>query len=432
MTGATFDWRSRAVDPSAAVAAIQSKANVFVQGAAATPTPLLDALAARTDLEQVRLHHLHLEGRVRFADPDQRDRFRSVSYFTGPNLRSAVNEGRADYVPIFLSEIPALFSRGLVPLDAAIIQVSPPDQHGLCSLGTSVDATRAAVDHARVIIAEVNERMPRTHGKTVIPFDRIDHCIATDRPLHEAAPRVASPAIEAIADHIAALVQDGATLQMGIGAIPDAVLARLGNRSDLGVHTEMFSDRLVELFATGAITNARKKVHAGRIITSFVAGSQKLFDFVHQNPLVEFHPCDRTNDPVLIQMNPSVVAINAALEVDLTGQVCADSIGSRIVSGIGGQLDFLRGAARSVGGVPIIALPSTAGKDGSISRLAATLTPGAGVVTSRGHVHWVVTEFGAVNLHGRSVRERADLLISIAHPDHQHELRRAAVGARML
>lgn len=432
MTGATTDWRARAVDAATAVSSIRSGSNLFVQGAAATPTPLLDALAERTDLERVRLHHMHLEGRARFADPDLRGRFRSISYFTGPNLRSAVNEGRADYVPIFLSEIPGLFSRGVVPLDAAIIQVSPPDRHGLCSLGTSIDATRAAVDHARVIIAEVNAQMPRTHGKTVIPFSRIDHCIATDRPLHEAAPRVASSAIEAIADHIAELITDGATLQMGIGAIPDAVLARLGSRSDLGVHTEMFSDRLVDLFATGAITNARKKVHAGRIITSFVAGSQRLFDFVHENPLVEFHPCDRTNDPVLIQQNPGVVAINAALEVDLTGQVCADSIGSRIVSGIGGQLDFLRGAARSVGGVPIIALPSTAGKDGSISRLVATLTPGAGVVTSRGHVHWVVTEFGAVNLHGRSVRERAELLISIAHPDHQSELRRTAAGARIL
>jgi acyl-CoA hydrolase len=432
MTGLMPDWRARAVDAAAAVAAIRSGTNIFVQGAAATPTPLLDALAERTDLERVRLHHMHLEGRVRFADPDQRGRFRSISYFTGPNLRSAVNEGRADYVPIFLSEIPSLFSSGRVPLDVALIQLSPPDRHGLCSLGTSVDTTRAAVDHARIIIAEVNERMPRTHGKTVIPFARIDHCIATDRPLHEAAAREASPAIEAIADHIAELIHDGATLQMGIGAIPDAVLARLSTRADLGVHTEMFSDRLVDLFATGAITNARKKVHAGRIITSFVAGSQKVFDFVHENPLVEFHPCDRTNDPVLIQMNPAVVAINAALEVDLTGQVCADSIGSRIVSGIGGQLDFLRGAARSVGGVPIIALPSTAGKNGAISRLVATLTPGAGVVTSRGHVHWVVTEFGAVNLHGRSVRERAEMLISIAHPDHQAELRRAATGARII
>ncbi len=319
-----------------------------------------------------------------------------------------------------------------MPLDAAIVQVSPPDRHGLCSLGTSVDATRAAVDQARVVIAEINERMPRTHGRTVIPLSRIARFVHSDRPLHEAAPREATPAIDRIADQVAALVPDGATLQMGIGAIPDAVLARLGDRLDLGVHTEMFSDRLVDLFETGAITNRRKAIHAGRIVTSFVAGSSRVFDFVHENPLVEFHPCNRTNDPVLIQQNPAVVAINAALQVDLTGQVCADSIGTRIVSGIGGQLDFLRGAARSRGGVPVIALPSTAGKDGSISRIAATLTPGAGVVTSRGHVHWVVTEFGAVHLHGRSVRERADMLISIAHPDHRAELRRLAAGTRLI
>ncbi len=429
MTTSASGWRERAVDADTAVALVRSGTNVYVQGAAATSTPLLEALARRADLEGVRLYHLHLDGPAPCAAPELAGRFRSVSLFTGANLRAAVNEGRADYVPIFLSEVPSLFANGPVTLDAALVQVSPPDRHGLCTLGTSVDATRAAVDHARIVIAEVNERMPRTHGNTVVPLARIARFVRSDRPLHATPPHAETPEIGRIAEQVAALVPDGATLQMGIGAIPDAVLPRLHGRVDLGVHTEMFSDRLVDLVAAGAVTNRRKKVSPGRIVTSFVAGTTRTFDFVDDNPLVEFHPCDRTNDPVLIQKNPAVVAINAALEVDLTGQVCADSIGTRIVSGIGGQLDFLRGAARSLGGVPIVALPSTA-KGGSISRLVATLASGAGVVTSRGHVHWIVTEFGAVNLHGLSVRERAERLISIAHPDHRDALRRAAAGAQ--
>ncbi|MCC6849609.1 MAG: acetyl-CoA hydrolase/transferase family protein [Deltaproteobacteria bacterium] len=423
------DWRRRAVDADTAVGLVRSGGNVFLQGAAATPTPLIEALARRGDVEGIRLYHLHLQGPVPFVEPALVARFRCVSLFTGANMRAAVNDGRADHVPIFLSEVPALFADGQVPLDAAFVQISPPDRHGFCSLGTSVDTARAAVDHARLVIAEINDRMPRTHGNTLVPFARIDRFVHTDRPLYETPPEDETPVVTRIAEQVAALVRDGATLQMGIGAIPDAVLSRLGDRRDLGVHSEMFSDRLVDLVATGAVTNRRKKIFHGRIVTSFVAGTRRTFDFVDDNPLVEFHPCDRTNDPMAIQQNPGVTAINSALEVDLSGQVCADSIGHRIVSGIGGQLDFMRGAARSPGGAAIIALPSTA-KNGTLSRIVATLAAGAGVVTSRGHVHWVVTEHGAVNLHGISLRERAERLIGVAHPDHRAELRRAAAAAR--
>ena len=340
-------------------------------------------------------------------------------------MRAPVAEGRADFVPIFLSDVPGLFLSGNVQLDVAMLQLSPPDRHGYCSLGTSVDAARAAVDSARFIIAEINEQMPRTHGNTAVHFDRIDAFVHSNRPLIEHAPGIETEIEGRIGELVAALVDNGATLQMGIGAIP----ARLGDKRDLGVHTEMFSDRMVDLIGTGAVTNRHKQVHPGRIVTSFVIGTRRLFDFVHDNPMVEFHSCDRTNDTALIGRNPRVTAINSAIQIDLTGQVCADSIGHRIYSGIGGQMDFIRGAARSRGGKPIIALPSTAAR-GTISRIVWELTPGAGVVTTRGHVHWVVTEYGAVNLHGLSIRERAEALISIAHPDFRAELTRESRIAR--
>jgi acyl-CoA hydrolase len=416
-------WSSRAVSPADAVAPLRSGSRVFVHGAAATPQPLLDAMVARGDLEAVTLYHLHTEGPAHFAAPEYAGRFRSVSLFTGPPLREAIAAGRADFLPIFLSDIPALFTNGAVPLDAALLQLSPPDRHGLCTLGTSVDAARSAADTAPVLIAEINRRMPRTHGNTVVPLARLAAFTVTDRPLPEHAPEPATPVAAHIGELVAALVEDRACLQIGIGAIPDAVLSRLHDKCDLGVHTEMFSDRIVELVESGAITNRFKAVHAGRLVASFVSGSRRLFDFVDDNPLVEFHPCDRTNDAALIRTNDRVVAVNSALQVDLTGQVCADSIGHRIYSGIGGQLDFIRGAALSRGGKPILALPSTAA-GGSVSRIVATLTPGAGVVTTRGHVHWIVTEYGAVNLHGKSLRERADALVGIAHPDFRSELRR--------
>jgi len=418
-------WYDRAVAASDAVSLITSGMKVFVHGAAATPTPLLDALAARTDVEDVRLYHLHTDGAAPWTEPGMAGRFRSISLFNGPALRAPVNDGRADFVPIFLSDVPGLFSSGTVSIDVALVHLSPPDSHGYCSLGTSVDAARAAVDSARFVVAEINEQMPRTHGNTAVPFDRIDAFVHTDRALAQHAPGEEDQVIARIGELVAALVENRATLQMGIGAVPDAVLSRLGDKRDLGVHTEMFSDRLLDLMATGAITNRFKQVHPGRTVTSFVLGSRRLYDFVHDNPMVEFHSCDRTNDTALIGRNPRVTAINSAIQIDLTGQVCADSIGHRIYSGIGGQMDFIRGAARSRGGKPIIALPSTA-SDGRHSRIVWELTPGAGVVTTRGHVHWVVTEYGAVNLHGLSIRERADALISIAHPDFRAELARDA------
>ena len=425
-------WRtakSRAAAPADAVAAVRSRTNVFIHGAAATPTPLIEALTARSDLEAVRIYHLHTAGPAPYSDPGREKEFLSNSLFVGAPLRAAIGAGRADYVPIFLSDIPGLFIDGVVPLDVALLQLSPPDEHGLCSLGTSADAAKAAADTARVVIAEINEQMPRTHGNNVVPFSRIHAFVATNRPLHEHAPEAETPIEARIGEIVADLVEDGSTLQMGIGGIPDAVLSRLVNKHDLGVHTEMFSDRVIDLVEAGAVTNRQKVVGLGRIVTSFINGSQRLFDFVDDNPLVAFYPCDWTNDTSIIRQNPKVVAINSAIQIDLTGQVCADSIGHRIYSGIGGQMDFIRGAALSPGGKPIIALPSTA-MGGKVSRLVSQLTPGAGVVTTRGHVHWVVTEYGAVNLHGRSLRERGEALISIAHPDFRAELRREFAALR--
>jgi 4-hydroxybutyrate CoA-transferase len=418
------DWSKKAVSAEEAVGWIQSGMNVFVHGAAATPTPLLKAMVQRKELEGVRLYHMHTAGETPFVEPGCEGRFFSVSLFTGPALRKPIEEGRADFLPVFLSDIPALFQSGRIPLDVALLQVSPPDMHGCCTLGTSVDTAKAAADSARVILAEVNEQMPRSHGNTVVPFERINAFIRTDRPLIEQDPDPETEVESRIGEIVAGLVEDGSTLQMGIGAIPDAVLLRLRVKRDLGIHTEMFSDRVVELFEAGAITNRFKSIHPHRIVTSFVSGTKKLFRFVHDNPLVEFHPCDRTNDTSLIRRNDKVVAINSCLQVDLTGQVCADSIGHRIYSGIGGQMDFIRGAALSRGGKPILALRSTA-SGGKISRIVPELSPGGGVVTTRGHVHWMVTEYGAVNLHGMTLRERGNALISIAHPDFRAELARA-------
>jgi acyl-CoA hydrolase len=422
-------WSARAVSAAGAVAHVPSGARVFVHGGAATPVPLLDALAARSDVEGVRLYHLHTHGAASCFAREVAGRIRSVSLFVGADARPAVADGRADFMPVFLSDIPQLFASRAIPLDVAIVQLSPPDRHGLMSLGTSVDAARAAVDHATIVIAEINDRMPRTHGNGMVPLGRVHAFIRTNRPLPSSQQQQPTEVERRIGELIAELVEDGATLQTGIGGIPDAVLARLGNHHELGVHTEMFSDGMIPLLEGGVITNRRKAVHPGRSVTSFVVGSQALYDYIDDHPAIEFHGCDRTNDTSLIRKNDKVTAINSAIEVDLTGQVCADSMGSTIWSGIGGQMDFLRGAALSRGGKPIISLPSTAAR-GTVSRITALLKPGAGVVTTRGHVHWVVTEYGARNLHGLTLRERGEALIAIAHPDMRGELRRALVELR--
>jgi acyl-CoA hydrolase len=413
---------SSAVSADEAVSHVKSGDRVFVHGASATPTPLVEALCARKDLEGVTLYHLHTTGPVPFLAPEAHGRFTSVSLFAGGSAREPINAGRADFIPVFLSDIPCLFTSGAIPLDVALVQFSSPDAHGECTLGTSVDTALGAVLSAKKVVAEVNARMPRTLGHSSFPLARTAAFIATDRALHEHPKAAPSPEELRIGEIIAGLVEDGACLQLGIGAIPDAVLACLGNKVDLGVHTEMFSDGLIDLMANGVVTNRCKSIHAGRTVTSFVTGTQRLFDFVDDNQRVEFHPCDRTNDTALISKNERVVAINSAIEIDLSGQVCADSMGFGIYSGIGGQMDFIRGAARSKGGKPILALPSTA-KGGTVSRIAMALKQGAGVVTTRGHVHWVVTEYGAVNLHGKTLRERAELLVGIAHPDFRAELR---------
>jgi 4-hydroxybutyrate CoA-transferase len=418
----TQHWTARAVSAEDAVSHVRSGMKVFIHGAAATPTPLIDALAKR-DVDHVTTYHLHLDGPLAIAEGDAAERFRPTSLFIGANLRAHVNEGHADFTPVFLSDVPRLFTLGRIPLDVALLQLSPPDKHGYCTVGTSADAALAASRSARMLIAEINDQMPRTHGNTLVHIDAVTAFIHTDRALPEHHRSDPSEAESAIGSHIAALVPDGATLQMGIGAIPDAVLSRLFDKRDLGVHTEMFSDRVIDLVEAGVITNRRKNVHRGRITTSFVNGSRRLYDFVDDNPFVEFYPADHTNDTAVIRRNDHVVAVNSALEVDLSGQVVADSIGFRMYSGIGGQMDFMRGAALSPGGVPVIALPSTAA-GGKVSRIVTSIKPGAGVVTTRGHVHWIVTEYGAVDLWGKSLRERADALISIAHPDFRAALRK--------
>ena len=408
-----------------AVSRIASGERLFVHSVAAAPHRLLEALVRRApELRGVELVQLHTEGPAPYAARGMEQSFRVNALFVGSNVRAAVQEGRADYVPVFLSEVPALLRGGALPLDWALVQVSPPDKHGWCSLGVSVDATCAAVQSAKRVLAQINRHMPRTHGDGLVHISRLDAVIEADDPLPEthAAP---SSAVELqIGRHVAALVEDGATLQMGIGAIPDAVLAALGGHRDLGVHTEMFSDGLVALMERGVVTGAHKKVHPGRVVSSFVMGSRKLYDFVDDNPQVLLLDCGFVNDTAVIRKNPRVTAINSALEVDLTGQVCADSLGTRQFSGVGGQMDFIRGASLSPGGKPIIALPSTTSR--GESRIVPVLKSGAGVVTTRAHVHWVVTEHGAANLYGLNMRQRAQALIPLAAPQHREELERAA------
>ena len=416
----------RIVSAAEAVAGIRSGQSIYIHGASATPHTLLDALVARApQLEDVRIVHLHIEGPGPHLAPEMAGHFRHLALFIGPNAREAVNSGRAEYVPTFLSDVPNLFRRRIVPLDAVFINVTPPDAHGFCSLGTSVDATLAAIDSARLVVAQINRSMPRTLGDGFVKADRIDLGVEVDCPpyLH---PRPKVGELERrIGGFVADLVPDRAVIQMGIGAIPTAVAMDLLDKRDLGVHTEMFTDVMVDLVESGAVTGAAKEINRGKIVTAFMMGTQRLYDFVNDNPMLEMRPVDYTNDTAVIRRLRRMTAINSAIEIDLTGQVCADSIGYRLYSGIGGQMDFMRGAALAEDGRAIIALPATA-KDGAQSRIVPVLREGAGVVTTRGHVQTVVTEFGVAELHGRSLYERARALIAIAHPDFRAELTRAA------
>ncbi len=412
-------------NPIDAVSIIQSNQRVFIQSVAAAPAKLIHAMAARApELKNVEIVHLHTEGDAPYTKPEYAESFFTNTLFVGANVRDAIREGRGDYVPVFLSEIPNLFTRGVLPIDVALITVSPPDRHGFCSLGTSVDVTPAAIKSARYIIAEVNKQMPRTHGDGLIHTSQIDFAIETDQQLHIHEPGEPNDQELIIGKHVAELIEDGATLQMGIGAIPNAVLASLTHHKNLGIHTEMFSDGVIPLVESGVINNSLKKIHPGKIVSGFVMGTQKLYDFVDDNPLVAMLNIAYVNDTAVIRRNPKVTAINSAIEIDLTGQVCADSIGTYQFSGVGGQMDFIRGASLSEGGKPIIALPSITAK--GISRIVPFLKQGAGVVTTRAHMHYVVTEYGVANLYGKNMHQRSRALIDIAHPSHREELERVA------
>ncbi len=408
-----------------AVRCIKSGDRIFLHGMGATPGRLIQALVNRApELRDVEIVHLHTEGEATYAAPEVKDSFFVNNLFVGANVREAVNQGRADYIPVFLSEIPVLFRQGILPIDVALVSVSPPDNHGYCSLGVSVDATLAAVQTAKIVIAQVNPNMPRTHGDGNIHFSKFNALVEANDPLPTHEPQPISDVEREIGRQVAGLIEDGACLQMGIGGIPNAVLAGLTGHRRLGIHTEMFSDGVIDLVESGVITCEEKQIHRGRIVAGFVSGSHRLYDFVNDNPFVHLLDITYVNDTSAIRKLKKMVAINSAIEIDLTGQVCADSIGCRQYSGVGGQMDFVRGASLSEGGKPIFALPSVTRK--GQSRLVAMLQPGASVVTTRAHVHYVVTEYGVANLQGKNLRQRATALINIAHPDHHESLERAA------
>ncbi len=416
-------YRKKIFTPDEALEVVKSGDHVYIHPGAATPKILVNALSRRLkELENVTILHIMTFGEAPYAAPEMAAHCRVSSLFTGANLRQAVNEGRADWTPIFLSEIPALFRNRSLPVDVALIHVSPPDEHGFCSFGVGVEITQAAAKAAKTIIALVNRQMPRVHGDNFIHISKLDRIVEADMPVYELPRLELSEMHMRIGRNIADLIKDGATLQMGIGGIPDATLHYLKDKKDLGIHTEMFSDGVVELTEKGIINGERKTLHPGKVVASFVMGTKYVYDFIADNPFIEFHPSDYVNDPFIIAKNDNMVAINSAIEVDLTGQVCADSIGHKNYSGIGGQVDFIRGAAHSKNGKPIIALPSTA-KKGTVSRIVAELRPGAAVTTSRGDVHYIVTEYGVAQLHGKCLRERAQQLINIAHPKFRDELK---------
>ena len=416
---------TRYVSAQEALGLVRSGMRVFIQTAAAAPQQLISALVERApELRGVEIVHMHTEGSAAYAEPKYQDSFHASVMFVGQNMREAVNSGRADYIPVFLSEVPRLFRQKILPLDVALLHVSPPDRHGYCSLGISVDVARAASDSARILIAQINPNMPRTHGDGLIHVSRLTAMVECNDPIVEHHPSPLSDTERAIGRHVASLVEDGATLQMGIGAIPDAVLSSLGSHRRLGIHTEMFSDGIIDLVEKGVITGEAKKIHQGEIVAGFAVGSRRLYDFMDDNPVIRMLDIAYVNDTAVIRRNPQVTAINSALEVDLTGQICADTLGCKQYSGVGGQMDFIRGAALSDHGRPIIALPSVTGR--GESRIAAMLKPGAGVTTTRAHIHYIVTEYGVAMLYGKSLRQRAKALIEIAHPSHREALSQAA------
>ncbi len=419
-------FQQKRTDVQDALSHIRSGNRIFIGSACGEPQHLVRELAKRAnELMDIEVIHLLTMGKASYTKERFDGHFRLKAFFIGDSVREAVGQGRADLTPTRLSEIPRLFLSGQILLDAALIQVSPPDEHGFMSYGISVDITKPAAESARIVIAQVNKQMPRTLGDSFIHVSRATYIVDHDEPILEVPPTDRDEVFERIGHHIARLIDDGATIQTGIGRIPNAVLAALIDKNDLGVHTEMFTDSLIDLVESGAVTNQRKTLHPGKIIASFCMGSPGLYKFVHNNPLVEFHPSQYTNDPYVISQNRNMISINGAIEVDLTGQVCADSLGYVLYSGLGGHQDFVRGAARSQGGKPIVALPSTA-RECQASRIVSHLAEGAGVVTSRGDVHYVVTEYGVAYLHGKSIRERAMALINIAHPDFRSELLAAA------
>jgi len=416
------DYRRKTVSGTEAAQYIQSDMRVYIHSGCAEPETLVEALTARAPfVKNVEVVHFMTAGQADYTAPQFEGHCRHNSLFMGANVRKAVNEGRADFTPIFLGEAEALFESGQMPLDVALVQVAPPDAHGFCSMGVDVCGTLTAARCAKLVIAQVNDQMPHTFGDCFLHVNDIDVVVEVSRPLCELKPIEITEVHHGIGRHISGLIEDGSTLQLGIGGIPDAVLLELTNRRDLGIHSELVSDSVIPLIEAGIINGSQKTIHRGKVILGFVLGSKKLFDYIDDNPMFEFHPSKYINDPWIIAQNDKMVAINSAVQVDLTGQVCADSIGTYFYSGIGGQVDFIRGAARSKGGKPIIAIPATA-KNGSVSRIVPMLDPGAGVVTSRGDVHYVVTEFGVAYLHGKTIRQRAEALIEIAHPKFRDEL----------
>jgi len=427
----TNAFREKLTTAERAVERVSSGDRVYVHPGCAEPETLVSALLKRAgQLANVEIVHLLTLGKADYVKPEYRGRFRHNALFIGSNVREAVTEGRADYTPVFLCEIERLFTSGQLPLDGALVQLSPPDEHGYMSLGVGVDCTLTAARCARYVIAEVNDRMPRALGDSFLHVTKVSAIVETSHPLAELLPVPFTELQHRIAQNVAGLIPDGATLQMGIGGIPDAVLSCLRDRKDLGIHSEMVSDGVIPLIESGVVNGEKKTLHTGKVVAGFMLGTRRLADFIHDNPIFEFHPTSYVNDPFIIAQNENMIAINSALQIDLTGQVCADSIGTTLYSGIGGQVDFVRGAARSKGGKPIIALPSTA-KDGGVSRISSLLS-GAGVVTSRGDVHYVVTEHGVAYLHGKTLRQRAEALIAIADPAFRDQLYDFAYRAHYL